>query len=258
MKKNILPITPNENKSFHIFHNDEFGNLRVIIKNGELWFVAKDVCAAIGTSPSHIANILDEDDRGYDTCYTPGGYQKMTVISEFGLYSIVFRSRKPQAKEFKRWIKNYVIPDVVHNICGTDNFLNKLLSNPDWAIGELHKMKEEYAVNYNQDKPVHHKAQIDNRQETADIASKSAEYTHTENSKEEYSSLQTQSYKEMANDTIRDYDESKYLSVSEIPWLKDHFVLDSETLKQIDSWLYNKSIEMNLPIVHKYIPVQSK
>lgn len=88
--------------------------LRVIQKNGESWFVAKDVCDILEISnvSDTLEKVLDDDEKGIDTIYTPGGKQDVRVVNEPGLYSLVIRSRKPEAKKFKRWITHEVLPAI--------------------------------------------------------------------------------------------------------------------------------------------------
>ena len=82
-------------------------------EQGEPWFVAKDVCGVLelGNMHSSLA-VLDEDERGLHTMETPSGDQEMTIISEAGLYSLILRSRKPEAKAFKRWVASEVLPSI--------------------------------------------------------------------------------------------------------------------------------------------------
>lgn len=91
-----------------------FGNNMIRVrmdKNGNPWFVAKDVAAILD-----IQNIrqnlteLDDDEKGVCIAYTPGGNQEMTTISESGLYAFVFRSRKPEARAFSKWVRAEVLP----------------------------------------------------------------------------------------------------------------------------------------------------
>lgn len=97
----------------HSYHNDHFGNLRGFVDaEGILWFVAADVCAALEIRTNDALNSLDEDEKGYDTIVSPGGPQKMALITEPGLYSLILRSRKADAKIFKRWITHEVIPSI--------------------------------------------------------------------------------------------------------------------------------------------------
>lgn len=94
-----------------VFESAEFGKVRVVQKNGEPWFVAADVCGALEVDRTQTRR-LDDDEKGVYSIPTPGGEQKMTVINEPGLYSLVLVSRKPEAKAFKRWITHDVIPAI--------------------------------------------------------------------------------------------------------------------------------------------------
>jgi prophage antirepressor-like protein len=93
--------------------NYQGSQVRTVIKNGESWFVAKDVCDILKHSNSRVAvDRLDEDEKGVSKVYTPGGIQDMTVVNEAGLYSLVLTSNLPEAKAFKRWITHEVIPQI--------------------------------------------------------------------------------------------------------------------------------------------------
>ena len=77
---------------------------------GEPWFVAADVCRALGLGNSSMAvSKLDEDEKGISLIDTLGGEQKLGIVNESGLYALVLGSRKPEAKAFKRWITHEVI-----------------------------------------------------------------------------------------------------------------------------------------------------
>jgi anti-repressor protein len=87
--------------------------VRTVIKDGEPWFVAKDVCEILDISKHRDAvSRLDNDERGSVLVDTPGGTQSVSAVNEYGLYSLILRSRKPEAKEFKRWITHEVIPSI--------------------------------------------------------------------------------------------------------------------------------------------------
>lgn len=95
------------------FNNQEFGSVRVFLRNGEPWFVAKDVCEILDLGNSRQAvSRLDEDERGVSLVMTPSGKQHMSVINESGLYSLILTSRKPEAKKFKRWVTSEVLPAI--------------------------------------------------------------------------------------------------------------------------------------------------
>ena len=88
-----------------------FGNVRIILQDNEPWFVAKDVCECLAISKHRDAiSRLDTDERGSLKVDTLGGKQEMATVNEYGLYSLVMSSRKPEAKEFKRWITHDVLP----------------------------------------------------------------------------------------------------------------------------------------------------
>lgn len=96
-----------------IFNNDRFGQVRIIPVDGELMFVAKDVCDCLEITKHRDAiSRLDSDERGSVKLDTPGGKQDIAAINEYGLYSLVLSSRKPEAKEFKRWVTHDVIPAI--------------------------------------------------------------------------------------------------------------------------------------------------
>ena len=128
-----------------IFENSEFGAVRVVDVNGEPWFVAKDVCECLelGNPRTSIA-LLDEDEKGVHTMDTPGGAQEMSIVSEAGLYSLILRSRKPEAKAFKRWITHEVLPSI-RKTGGylTPAKLEEALTDPDTIIRLATNLKVE-------------------------------------------------------------------------------------------------------------------
>ena len=87
--------------------------VRVIEQMGEPWFVAPDVCRVLEISDVTSAlRALDEDEKGPLTVRTPGGDQQVNCISEPGLYKLLGRSRKPEAKRFDRWVRHEVLPSI--------------------------------------------------------------------------------------------------------------------------------------------------
>lgn len=122
-------------------------SLRVVEIDSQPWFVAKDVCDILGLTnirPSLAA--LDEDERGVHTIYTPGGNQEMTIISEPGLYSLILRSRKPEATAFKRWVTHEVLPSIRrHGMYATESVVDAMLADPEAMIRTLTALKEERA-----------------------------------------------------------------------------------------------------------------
>ncbi|WP_108817618.1 BRO-N domain-containing protein [Pseudovibrio sp. Alg231-02] len=87
--------------------------VRIVKLEGEPWFVGKDVCTCLDIKKARNSiDLLDEDERGTYTVGTPSGDQQMTIISEPGLYRLIFRSRKPEAERFKRWLAHDVLPSI--------------------------------------------------------------------------------------------------------------------------------------------------
>lgn len=83
-------------------------------EQGELWFVAKDVCNILDLDSSNISRqgYLDDDEKGLCSIQTLGGFQGMLTVSESGFYSLVFRSRKPEAHRFRKWVTSEVLPAI--------------------------------------------------------------------------------------------------------------------------------------------------
>ena len=127
--------------NLQIFNNQEFGQVRVLEKDGQPWFVAKDVCDALKHSNSRVAlSRLDDDEKGVSKVYTPGGHQEVSTVNEYGLYSLVLTSNLPKAKQFKRWITHEVIPSIrKHGMYAKD----ELLDNPDLLLDVIQKYKAE-------------------------------------------------------------------------------------------------------------------
>ncbi len=91
----------------------EKSQIRVIMIDGNPWFVAADICSALDISNTARAlDRLDDDEKGIHTMNTPGGNQELSIINESGLYSLIMTSRKPEAKKFKKWVTSEVIPSI--------------------------------------------------------------------------------------------------------------------------------------------------
>lgn len=95
-----------------IFTYDETP-LRTVEKDGELWWVLKDVCDTLNiVDHKSVKRRLDEDERGVYPVPTPGGTQNMVTVNEPGLYNVILQSSKPEAKDFKRWVTHEVLPSI--------------------------------------------------------------------------------------------------------------------------------------------------
>lgn len=96
-----------------VFNFDGTREVRTVVRDGEPWFVAKDVCDILDISQYRDAiSTLDEDERASVVVDTLGGPQNMSAVNESGLYALVFKSRKPEAKAFRKWVTSKVLPTI--------------------------------------------------------------------------------------------------------------------------------------------------
>lgn len=129
-----------------VFEHEKFGKVRAVVIDGEPWFVAKDVAVILGYNNPRdaVRNHVYDDDKGVEKIDTPGGKQKFTIVNESGIYSLIFGSRKTDAKEFKHWVTSEILPSVrKYGFYATDDVLEQFLNDPDMAIGVFSKLKEE-------------------------------------------------------------------------------------------------------------------
>lgn len=131
-----------ENKQLQVFKNPEFGEIRVVEKDGEPWFVAVDVCDILGLSnPTIAVSRLDKDERAK---FNLGRQGDSTIVNEPGLYTLILGSRKPEAKAFKRWITHDIIPAIrKYGAYMTPEKLEEAVCNPDTIIEICMQLKLE-------------------------------------------------------------------------------------------------------------------
>lgn len=139
-----------------IFNNEQFGQVRVITKDGEPWFVAKDVATILGyTTLQRMYDHVDQEDKTNidpqselyqglcvnGTTLEPNpNVRILTIVNESGLYDSIFGSKLPTAKKFKKWVTSDVLPSIrKHGMYATDELIN----NPDLLIAAATKIKEE-------------------------------------------------------------------------------------------------------------------
>lgn len=116
--------------------------VRTVVIDDQPWFVAKDVCEVLEISnPSDALKRLDEDERAR---FNLGRQGETNIVNEPGLYSLILGSRKPEAKQFKRWITHEVIPTIrKHGAYMTPETLKQTMQDPDYLIGILNGLKKE-------------------------------------------------------------------------------------------------------------------
>lgn len=97
-----------------IFNNSEFGQVRTVTIDGEIWFVGKDIAESLGYTNTRkaLSDHVHDDDKGVTNCDTLGGTQQMTIINESGMYALIFGSRLASAMRFKHWVTSEVLPSI--------------------------------------------------------------------------------------------------------------------------------------------------
>ncbi|WP_281510890.1 phage antirepressor [Corynebacterium belfantii] len=121
-------------------------DVRVIVSTeGEPQWVGKDVCEVLEIKNHRDAlSRLDPEGVGITDVPTLGGSQKMKTVSESGLYELIFQSRVPQAKEFRRWVTAEVLPEIRrHGMYATTATVEQMLADPTTAIKLLEQIKQE-------------------------------------------------------------------------------------------------------------------
>lgn len=125
-------------------------NIRVMTDDqGEPWFVLKDICDALNLeNTSRVASRLDSDDLTQSKVIDNRGVHRETfLVSEAGLYEVIIRSDKPEAKAFRRWVTSEVLPSIrKHGMYATPATIEDMIANPDMAIRLLTTLKEERAA----------------------------------------------------------------------------------------------------------------
>lgn len=106
--ENLIPVV----FKFNATHQE----IRSFLIEKESWFVAKDICNVLGLSNHKVAtSTLDKDEKGVRKVYPlsgKGGLQNTTVVSESGLYALIMRSNKPEARVFRKWVTKEVLPSI--------------------------------------------------------------------------------------------------------------------------------------------------
>ena len=136
--------------------------VRTVEMNGEPWFVLRDVCEVLGLGNSRmVAARLDEDEKGVSQIDTLGGKQSMVIVNESGLYTVILRSDKPEAKPFRKWVTSEVLPSIRKHggyIAGQEQLTpqelmakallvaNKTLADREARISELTAQNSQLAV----------------------------------------------------------------------------------------------------------------
>ncbi len=137
------------NNQIQIFTNAEFGAIRTVRdeQTGEPWFLAKDVCDALGYDQARkaVARHVDEGDGMKRTTPTSSGDQEMLYINESGLYSLMILSKLPQAKPFKHWVTSEVLPSIrKHGAYMTQDTADRAISDTSYLVGLAKDLQKEH------------------------------------------------------------------------------------------------------------------
>ena len=144
-----------QNSELKIF-NYENANVRTTVRNGEIWFVLKDVCEVLGiTNHRNVIQRLEKDDvHTMDITDNLNRLQNTKLINEAALYQVIMLSRKPEAKKFMNWITHEVLPTIrKHGAYITSDKMEELMTDPDtWVklIRTLQQERREKAMLQNQ------------------------------------------------------------------------------------------------------------
>lgn len=116
--------------------------------DGEPRFVLTDLCRVLGVNNvADVARRLEDDEKGVDQIDTPGGRQRLTTVTEAGMYAVILRSDKPEARSFQRWITHEVLPAIRrHGGYLTPEATEQALTDPDFIIRLATSLKEERAA----------------------------------------------------------------------------------------------------------------
>lgn len=130
--------------------NFENSEIRTTVIDDTPYFVGKDVAKTLGykdTVNAIKSHVDDEDKRGWQIT-TPSGNQNMTVVTESGVYALIFGSKLPSAKKFKRWVTNDVLPDIrKHGAYLSNDKIEEILTDPETIISLAQQVKDERAKN---------------------------------------------------------------------------------------------------------------
>lgn len=162
--------------------NFESNSIRTLAIDNEPWFVAKDVCDAIGLTNSRMSLIaLDEDEKGVSLIYTPSGQQEMNIVSESGMYTLILRCRDAVKKgsvphRFRKWVTSEVLPQIrktgsyskttVDQRTGLRNAVNMLVSKKGLIYSDAYHL-------------IHHRFNVESIEDlTLEQLPQAVEYVH--------------------------------------------------------------------------------
>jgi prophage antirepressor-like protein len=201
-------------------------DVRVVMQGEDPWFVAKDTCRILEIgNPSQAICGLDDDEKGITTIETLGGLQDLSIINESGLYSLIMRSRKPAAKQFKKWVTSKVLPSIrKRGMYATPDVAAQMIADPAFGIKLLQELQTERDARIEAERT---KAMIGSKREASAMGRASAE---------------ARKRKKLEDEIGRG---AEYRTAVNIPWLGEYFNLTSVAYQQIGKQLTKISRELN-------------
>lgn len=233
--------------ALRLFENPLF-KVRVIMRCSEPWFVAKDACDCLTlTDTNKACQNLDDDEkqvvtRDFDPeLFSESKAQAITLVSESGLYTLIMRSNKPEAKVFRKWVTSEVLPSIRKTGGYGIRTVDDMINDPDTAIRLLTQLKilrlQNDQLAMERDEAIRTKAQIgSNREATA---------------------MNTASQKSKECEKLREQigDSKTYKAVTAITWLPDYFNMSNRGL--YGSLAANlKKIEASMTSEFKHIDIE--
>lgn len=227
--------------SLQLFENTEW-KVRVVMMDGEPWFVAKDVCECLDLgNPSQAVARLEDDERCLISNEALRVNGDTVVVSEPGLYSLVLGSRKPEAKAFKRWVTHDVIPSIRKTGGYGIRTVDDMINDPDTAIRLLTQLKimrlQNKQLEMERDEAIRTKAMIGSRREAT--------------------AMNTASQKSKECEKLREQigDSKTYKAVTAITWLPDYFNMSNRglygslaaNLKKIEAGMTSEFKHIDIP-----------
>lgn len=227
--------------SLQLFQNTDW-KVRVVMRDGEPWFVAKDVCECLDLgNPSQAIARLEDDERWLISNEALRANGETAVVSEPGLYSLVLGSRKPEAKAFKRWVTHEVLPSIRKTGGYGIRTVDDMINDPDTAIRLLTQLKilrlQNDQLAMERDEAIRTKAMIGSRREAT--------------------AMNTASQKSKECEKLREQigDSKTYKAVTAITWLPDYFNMSNRglygslaaNLKKIEAGMTSEFKHIDIP-----------
>ena len=234
--------------SLQLFQNEQLGLIRVVMRDGEPWFVAKDVCDCLTlTDTNKACQNLDDDEkqvvtRDFDSeLFSESKAQAITLVSESGLYTLVMRSNKPEAKVFRKWVTSEVLPSIRKTGGYGIRTVDDMINDPDTAIRLLTQLKilrlQNDQLAMERDEAIRTKAMIGSRREAT--------------------AMNTASQKSKECEKLREQigDSKTYKAVTAITWLPDYFNMSNRglygslaaNLKKIEAGMASEFKHIDIP-----------